>query len=140
MELKFASINEALQHLADIIGKRIKIAEEISKINGMSKQRAKTYINKLMDKYSKGFFSDEFWSPIQNIYKALSEDNIDYAIDKAEYTKDDMGVPIAKRWNFTVSFINDKGKEQKLTGLIVASGAGSVEEPLDKYDVVAYVS
>jgi len=139
-ELKFSSENQALQHLADLTGKRIKVAEEISAINEMSKQRAKTYVNKLMDKHSKGIFSDEYWSPVQNIFKDLSEANIDYVVDKAEYKKDDKGIPTSKRWNLTINFTDKNGKDQKLTALIIASGAGSVEDPLDKYDVVAYAN
>jgi len=139
-EIKFSSENQALQHLADLTGKRIKVAEEISAINEMSKQRAKTYVNKLMGKHSKGIFSDEYWSPVQNIFKDLSEANIDYVVGKTEYKKDDKGVPTSKRWTLTISFIDKNGKEQKLTALIIASGAGSVEDPLDKYDIVAYAN
>ena len=140
-DLIFASETEALQHLANITGKSIKVAtvDVKSAIDGMSRQKAKTYINKLMDKHSKGFFEDDFWSPVQNIFKDMSEDEIDYSVENTKYNKNEEGRPSSKKWMLTISFINDKGKEQKLTGHIIASGAGSVEDPLDRYDIVAYV-
>jgi len=140
-DLIFASEEEAMQHLANLTGKSIKIAEKKkeSAIDGMSKQRAKTYINKLMEKHSKGFFDDEYWSPVQEILKDMGEDEIDYVVDNTEYKKDEEGRPSSKKWMLTIQFVDDKGKEQKLAGHIIASGAGSVEDPLDRYDIVAYV-
>ena len=57
-----------------------------------------------------------------------------------EYSKNESGIPSSKTWRFEIDFMNDKGRPTKLFGIIVASGAGSVKDPLDKYDITAYVS
>jgi len=142
-ELIFASRNEALQYLSDMTGKKIKIAEEIdgeSSINNMSKQKAKTYINKLTEKITKGFFTDDSWKPIHELFRVFNKENISYQIEKTEYQKDENGNPIRKIWLFTITFVNNKSKVQTLNGIITASGAGSVKDPLDRYDVTAYVN
>jgi len=140
-DLIFASEEEAMQHLANLTGKQIKIAEEnkVSAIDGMSKQRAKTYINKLMEKHSKGFFDDISWNPVNKILKDMREDEIDFYTDSV-YKKNEEGKSNSKKWTLTISFINNKGKEQKLVGYIIASGVGPDEDLLDRYDIVAYVS
>jgi len=49
-------------------------------------------------------------------------------------------VPMRKIWQFEIPFTSERGRKGTLYGRVVAAGAGSVEEPLDKYDVTAYVS
>jgi hypothetical protein len=39
-----------------------------------------------------------------------------------------------------INFINNKNKPTTLYGRIQASGAGTIEDPLSKYDITAYVS
>jgi len=140
-ELVFASEEKAFQHLANLTGKRVKVAEDKpSPLNGMTKQRAKRHVNKILGENTKGFFSDEYWKPINDIFKNLSSQNIDYVVDNTQYKKDESGNPSSKTWFITVSFTDNKDKEQKMVGSIIASGAGSVDDPLDKYDVVAFVN
>ena len=41
---------------------------------------------------------------------------------------------VAKEWNFTIWLDNSKGT--KIYGHMIASGAGSVSDPLERYDLV----
>ena len=52
-------------------------------------------------------------------------------------------VPVRKIWSFEIHFLNNIGKEGKaavIHGNITAAGAGSVEDPLDRYDVTVTLS
>ena len=43
--------------------------------------------------------------------------------------------PQSKMWEFNIDFIGNDGKPKKIYGNLTAAGAGSVEYPLDKYDI-----
>jgi len=118
----------------------LKLAEEINPLNGFRKAKAINVVNKILRKHTSGFFTDEYWKPIQETWSELTKEGIDYELDKTQYFKDKEGNPNRKEWYFTVYFINNRGKKNTLYGLIVASGAGSIDYPLDRYDVVAYAS
>lgn len=110
-------------------------------LTGYTKNKVKNYLQKIFEKYTHNkMYRDNNWAPVHDLLNELRVLNIDVEIVKTEYMKNDDGTPISKRWDICVSFINDKGKEIKLYGPIVASGAGSIKEPLDRYDLVVYVS
>ena len=44
-------------------------------------------------------------------------------------------MPTRKEWHFEIHWDNDKGKYSKMGGVVTASGAGSVDDPLSRYDV-----
>jgi hypothetical protein len=46
-----------------------------------------------------------------------------------------FSVPVRKIWKFEVKFVNNRDKDDVLYGRITAAGAGSVEDPLERYDV-----
>ena len=114
------------------------IAGGTSSLDGLRKQKAKDFVNSLMSKHTKGMFTDEYWTPIMKTFKELDNAGVSYELKKAEYTQDAKGNPNAKRWSIEIPFMNEKGREAVLYGTIVASGAGSVSSPLDRYDVVPY--
>jgi hypothetical protein len=43
--------------------------------------------------------------------------------------------PQRKTWKFEIRFTNPKGKQNVMYGALVAAGAGSVKDPLDRYDI-----
>jgi hypothetical protein len=45
-------------------------------------------------------------------------------------------MPVRKVWYFEIIWEGPKGKQLKLGGNLTAAGAGSVEDPLEKYDIV----
>ncbi len=92
-------------------------------------------INKVLDGGFRGIFSDEYWLPVRMIFEKLSAlEGFDWSIDRAFYVHSDDQVPIGKRWHFTVT----DGKRSS-EGVIIAAGCGTFEDPLSKYDIVAYI-
>jgi hypothetical protein len=109
-------------------------------LNGMSNREARKFVNALLQKHTRGFFNDDYWRPITKTFKLLAQHEIEYVIKQTEYTKDAYGNPDSKRWAFEIEFENDKGRKTTIYGTIVASGAGTVKDPLSRYDVVAYAN
>jgi hypothetical protein len=78
---------------------------------------------------------------VHAIFKALSAGQLDWTLMSNEYLHDKMtGQTSGKMWRFEVSFTNNKGRPTKMYGTITASFAGSVEDPGERYDLVAYIS
>jgi len=105
-----------------------------------SRDRAKNLVNKLLAKYTNGIFRDTSWKPLGDIRRAFEQANIPLIISGGTYGHNDEGTPTNKSWHLEVPFINQGGKPTWLIGTCVASGAGSVKDPLERYDLVAYVS
>ena len=53
-------------------------------LDGMKKVKAARIVNDLMGRYTKGFFSDEDWSPINKIWAELRRNNIPYELKSAD--------------------------------------------------------
>jgi hypothetical protein len=109
-------------------------------LDGMTPTQAKREVNKLLAFYTKGLFKDQSWKPIDDIWTALTAAQIDWTMTGAKYDHDEHGVTTSKTWKFYVEFTSKTGSSYRLYGVIVASSAGSVQDPLGRYDVVAYVS
>jgi len=109
-------------------------------LNGMNNREARKFVNKLLDRHTRGLFSDQYWTPVTKTFKELGSHGVEYSITKREYLEDRNGSPSAKVWTFEMEFVNDKGRATKLYGRITASGAGTVEDPLSRYDLVAFAS
>lgn len=101
--------------------------------SGISK---KTFVNQLyraINPYTKGFFTDTSWQPIHNVINVFKEMNLDWNLIKSYY---DNEMPNkSKTWKFEINFTNNRGKPDKIYGTIVAAGAGTVDDPLSRYDV-----
>ncbi len=87
-----------------------------------------------------GIFTDSYWHGHGMILDALKPiDGIEIIHDRSEYkwfnadSYDSM--PNAKEWTYDII----DGKHTVFM-LITASGAGSVSDPLEKYDITAYAS
>lgn len=118
-----------------------RIVSGVSLLDGVSKQKAARFVNEIISRHTRGLFKDESWEAVNVIWKDLADRNVAYTITSSEYVKDHFsGMPTAKIWKFTIEFTNDKGRPTTLYGVITASGAGSVSDPLEKYDLVGYVS
>ena len=114
-------------------------------LDGKSNQQARTIVNKLIpyDKIS-GFYNDKDWSNVNQIFKIFNQHGLDWQIISSDYYQDHNNptsqTPVGKKWKFEISFNNNKGKLTKLYGTVVAAGAGTVEDPLSKYDITIQVS
>lgn len=114
--------------------------QEPSPIDGMNK-KAINYITKKFKVYEKlkGFFSDEAWQPINSLIGEIQNGGIEFNIEKTEYYKDNNGNPAGKIWTCEIPFTNQNGRPDKLHVRITAA-AGSVNDPLNKYDVIFVIN
>jgi len=109
-----------------------------------SNQQAKSIVNKLIPHQQlQGIFRDQYWKPINAIWNAFNTAGLDWQMTGSDYFKNSQDptqqMPTGKKWLFEINFTNNKGKKTKLYGNVIASGAGTVEDPLSSYDVVAVV-
>lgn len=153
MSTKYRNSTTNYKQLISNVAARVASIRKAS-IDGMSKRQASIFINKLFRPHMRGIYRDPVWKPVQAMFKAMRDNNIDYYIESAEYSvspslrqtynttsKTTWDTPNDnKTWKFTIEFEDNNGRNKKLYGHIVASGAGSIEDPLEKYDVVGYVS
>jgi predicted nucleic-acid-binding Zn-ribbon protein len=106
-------------------------------IDGLSKSKVKTLIYKETKKctYNK-LYKDQSWQGPQCIWDTFDKLDLNWQIDSSDYKNYNKGkMADAKEWKFTIMWDNDKGKSIKQSGLVTASGAGSVDDPLEKYDL-----
>lgn len=135
------SVEEIKQMVSGKLAKSFLAVPDVNALNGVSNQIARKFVNEVLSRYSKGIFHDQSWEAVRRLWKALQDSGINYTIVDTEYQKDSpSGMPSRKQWKFEVSFTNDKGRLVVLYGVVIASGVGSVEDVLSKYDLVAYVS
>lgn len=108
-------------------------------LDGLSKAKVKTLLYKAMKPFTTNkIWKDTGWNGPSAIWNKLNELNANWQLGKNEYYKDrdnPSGPNVGKRWEWSLSWDNDKGKNMKLSGLVTAAGAGSVKDPLDKYDI-----
>lgn len=111
-------------------------------INGQSNAVAAGRVNKILASLSKGLFSDNSWEAIHKIFNKLQELGLEVSTTSAKYGGQtaNSNMPTFKEWKISIPFTNKNGKPTFLIGQITAHGAGSVEQPLDRYDITAYVN
>ena len=100
----------------------------------MNRTTAKRQINKILSAGTQGLFSDEYWKPVNETWKALHDAGFQVEIQTAEYGWEN-GQPSQKVWKFTIPFEDKK----PFYGVLTCHGAGTVKEPLSRYDISAYV-
>ena len=110
-----------------------------SGVGPITRAAATRRVNALIGSCTSGMHRDAYWAPVACIRKALDTAGYNYSISNARYQHDSRGVPEGKLWDLEVKYTDRRGAEKSLFGRIAASGAGSVRDPLEMYDVVAYV-
>jgi hypothetical protein len=120
--------------------KIFKLAKKIeNSLNGMTNQQARNKVNNVIC-CNKGIYGDQSWEAVHSLWNKMESEGFDPILESTEYKKDEQGNPSSKEWRFTITFLNNRERETVLFGIITAHGAGSVNDPLDKYDITAYVS
>ena len=124
--------------------KTIKTAQVSDPLQGMTNTRARKFVGDLIRPLADGFFKDDNWKPVHDMFTVMNQAGINYETYLppgriSDYTQNEKGTPIAKEWWFKVTFNNQAGRETILYGHIQASGAGSIEQPLDRYDLTTTV-
>lgn len=82
-----------------------------------------------------GIHRDQHWEPINLLRQALETAGFDLVCQSSNYSHSESGETNGKTWIYEVPY----GKKPVIVR-ITAAGAGSAENPLDAYDVVAYAS
>lgn len=96
----------------------------------------KSKMHSVTSKYS-GFYSDNSWQAINKLQRELESVLSNLAVVSADY--DRKFPPESKKWIMAGAYKTSKGVEKAVWIQIIASGAGTVEDPLSKYDIVAQV-
>lgn len=118
-----------------------KYSQVINSLDGKSKQSAKNYLYRLVHPYTTKIYSDTAWQPISDIWNTFTNNNIEWNTTRnSQYFKDEQGNLIRKEWYFIIDFINNRNRPTQIIGTITAAGAGSVEDPLNRYDVTVVMN
>lgn len=129
--------------LKDLVLREVSNTQGSDALDGKSKTNAKNWVLGKINRHTKGFYRDNSWRPIHAIWKDFDKLRLKWHMTESHYEEEMIttsdgsrySVPIRKIWSFEVCFVNNRDKEDRLYGRIVAAGAGSVEDPLDRYDV-----
>lgn len=129
----------------DIPSRIMRIAEQLTheqnSLTGMKNEKARREVNLVLHRNApKGILRDEDWRFVNVIWKALSAAAFDWTLVDTFYDKNNQGVPERKTWKFEIYFMNDKFRRTVIYGAVIASGAGTVEDPLSAYDIITYAN
>lgn len=96
--------------------------------------------NKLFNAASKhgGIYSDDYWKEIQDMTKEFNKILPNLSLVNSRYIND-SGKPTSKEWTYLGGFQTPQGKKRAVWIHVVASGAGTIEDPLSRYDVTAQI-
>lgn len=102
----------------------------------------KKAINKAICGAAPGFYTDEYWNGknlvTEALEKACIEMGLTWEITYSAYgVWDNLNEPTRKQWGFKVV---DEANNRESYGIIVAAGAGTVKDPMSRYDICAYIS
>lgn len=103
---------------------------------------ARRFIRKTVDPLVHGMFSDEDWSNVHRVFKEIRDlgVNLNYGTRNDGYfvhgyQQNGSGMPTVKAYEFEIKFTNVAGRKMKVCGQLIASGTGTVENPMSKYDI-----
>jgi len=122
-KLPFAFIDKAV--LVDLSEQKID--------NGQTKRQVVKQLYKHIHPLTTKIYTDEYWHGSKAVFHVFDKLGLKWHLTGSRY--DTASPPTYKVWSFEVEFLNQKSRVQKITGYIMAHGAGSVEDPLDKYDI-----
>jgi len=86
-----------------------------------------------------GIYNDDSWQVVHKIHGEMTKILPTLSLVDTNYKKDSDGKPTSKEWEHIGAFKTQQGKERVVWVRTVASAAGSVEEPLSRYDVTTMV-
>lgn len=108
-------------------------------LDGLSNEQARNKVRYIMSHFTKGIFNDESWVPVNGIWKVFNDIGLDWSMTDSFYRHTHTGEPTSKTWEFEIRFTNKSGRTTTMYGSVIAAGAGTVEDPLSKYDLTAQV-
>lgn len=114
-------------------------AEAIQGLEGLPRARAAGAVMQLAAHYGGGVHRDQDWAAVHLVFNAMREHGVDVVVDRSEYAWKDEKMD-SKSWWFTVTYPGRGGAPVELKGKLTAQGAGSVANPLSRYDITTVVS
>ena len=131
------TINQSYKEYSDLFDQH-SINESVLS-DTKTKQQAIHKIYKLVK--HDGFYNDEGWNEVHRIADEIRDlgAEVDYYPTNDSHTV--QGYPSdgsmkSKSYDIEIRFTNALGKDIEIRGQIVCSGAGTVDDPLSRYDVV----
>jgi len=111
--------------------------------DGLAKRKtiraAQNYIYDNILPVIKGLFKDVYWEPIHRVFEILSSEmgmNVNFGARNDSYYQHGYSLDgKSKAWQFDAKYRNNFGKNIKLNGQIIAHAAGTVEDPMCRYDL-----
>lgn len=121
-----------------------KTASAVADLEGLPRRKVVQMVNHVISRAPlKGVHRDEYWKPVNALWKAFTAAGIPYTITKADYEHERVEgqyIPVRKVWQFEVPFTSEVGRPGTVYGRVIAAGAGPVGDPLAAYDVTAYAN
>jgi hypothetical protein len=110
---------------------------EAEELPAFTDQALKSQLYQVTEKY-KGMFKDTGWGNITNLIKDIHTVIPNAALIKSEYIGDFPHK--SKEWTLVGAFQTPKGGFKRAVWIkIIASGAGSGEDPLEIYDITVLI-
>jgi len=111
--------------------------------DNVSRQTLLRRLYKDIEPITRGFFRDNSWQSVKKVWNHFDRLDLNWHITDNYYGNghyDKTVPPERKRWHFEINFKNEKGNPNKIVGTLTAAGAGSVEDPLSRYDITVVMS
>ena len=103
----------------------------------MARLQIKKTVNLILRKYTNSLYCDECWEPVYDAFASIRDAGFDLVIDGSRYLSDSYGNLNSKTWVYHIEL---SGRKKPIYGVLTAHGAGTVVDPLYRYDISAYVS
>ena len=118
-------------------------------LHGKSRQSAQKFVYKVIGDH-KGIFRDDNWKHVHEIFNRMRAAGLDLSYGPVNdrthsggYFRNEQGQVAGKEWEFTIDFINNRDRECTITGRVIASFGGTVDQaenddigPDRPYDIV----
>lgn len=143
VSVRFVDESKNMRTMNSFVSEILKVAKSmiaVSCLDGMPAPKAKRTVNAIIARHTNGFFRDDSWENVQKIWNDFRKEGIDWSLLGAQYSNNSEGTPTGKTWKFQIDWLNEKGLTRSMFGVVIASGAGSTVDPLERYDLVGYVS
>jgi len=112
---------------------------KMEKVLEITPAKLKSQMYNIISKYT-GLYSDDSWQAITKMMGELTKLLPNLTVIGSEYKHDEKGQPNRKIWNYAGVVKDKKGKYQIVVVDTTAHGAGSIKDPLDKYDITCLVN
>jgi hypothetical protein len=112
------------------------ILKESDELPVFTDSSIKSKMQRVINRYG-GIYKDDNWKNIRDIQNELGKILSNLSVIESSY--DNKRPNESKKWIMVGAFKTSKDKKRAVWVHMKASGAGSVQDPLSKYDIVAQV-